>query len=513
MAAGWLSPATRAVLAHEWRSALRGIADMAGTAGPTRPLRLVLALALMAAIAFGVSHLLLLNAGALDPADPVMRITLTINLVFLFVLMVSAALDSAAYALYAKGDYDLLFSAPLSPRAVLLVRALNVLGFTVAKATLYGGPILILLAMQRGPHWLAGLPLILALALAATAFAVALAMAMVRLVGVGRTRVVAQVTAALAGLSVLVMVQWDAIFGPGPRQAIAAAYVAGQDSWGWWMATMPARALTGDLPALVLTGLGTVVFAALAFNGLADSFVRNAVLAAGDTAPVKARPRRSHSSFGSSAFAALMLKERRLILRDPWLMSQILMQCIFLIPVAVVTVWRVLTGTHGADALAPVLVVLTGQIAGGLTWIALSADEAAELAQTAPINARLRQQARFAAIAWLAAVFITPPLALILWFDPWTGLVSLIGIFAAIICGILVNLWHQPRLARTGLIRRRQKSPITVTIMELAALTMVAVAVWPLLSAEYAMAGLGAVAAAVTMGALYVARRREAAAT
>ena len=506
---GMFSGAMRAVLAHEARLALRGVADMVGPKTALRPWRIGGMLLAISAIIFGVSHLLLMTAGSLDPADPRVQITLTINIAFLFVLLMSAALDSAAYALYARGDYDLLFSAPLSPRTVLLVRALNVFGFTLAKACLYGAPMLLLLAIQRGPHWLAGLPLIVALALAATALAIGAAMGLVRLIGIRSTRVAAQVAAALAGLLVLVMVQWDTIFGPGPKDALVAAYVADPQALEWQLASLPARAMTGDLAALAWIVALSGLLAAAMFIWLAESFVRNAVLAAGSAAAGPARARRSSASFGTSPLAALMLKERRVILRDPWLLSQILMQCIFLIPIAIVTTYRVMSGADDAAALSPVLIVLCGQIAGGLTWIALSADEASELAMTAPLDRGVSQRARLGAIAWLAAVFAAPPLMLVMWFDAWTGLVSLLGVALAIVSAILVNLWHQPRLARTGMIRRRMKSPITVTLIELVALTMVAVGIWPLLGGNYLAATAGLSMAAVTLAVLFLARRRE----
>lgn len=503
-----LSGATRTVLAHEARLALRGVADMAGPSTPARPWRIGAVLVVVAGIIGGISHLLLMDVGQLDPANPRVQVTVAINLAFLFVLMVSAALDSAAHALFARGDYDLLFSAPLSPRAVLLVRALGVFGFTVAKAGLYGVPMLVLLAISQGAHWLAGIPLILAMALSATAIAVGLAMAMVAALGIGRTRVAAQVAAALAGLLVLVMVQWEAIFGSGPKDALVAAYLAAPDALAPQVALAPARALMGDGIALLLLLGFSALLAGAMFLGLADHFVRNAVLAAGASTSTSRRARRSEASFGSSALAMMMLNERRIILRDPWLMSQILMQCIFLLPIAVVTVWRVMNGAHDAAALAPVLIVLCGQVAGGLTWIALSADDAAELAMTAPVSPGFRSRARLLTIAWLATVFAAPALMLVLLFDPWTGLVSLVGIGAAIICGIAVNLWHQPRPARSGLIRRRMKSPLSVTLMELAALTMVAVAAWPLLGGAYLQAAAGAALAALVMAALWLARRR-----
>lgn len=504
-----ISGATRAVLAHEFRLSLRGVADMAGPKTRTRPLRIASALAAIALIGFGISHVLLIGAGALDPADPRVQITLTINLAFLFVLMVSAALDSAAYALYARGDYDLLFSAPLSPRTILLVRALNVFGFTLAKAGLYGAPVLILLAATRGPFWLAGLPLVGAMALAATTLAIAFAMGMVRLIGIRATRVASQIAAALAGLLVLIMVQWEAIFGPAPKAALVAAYARDHDTLWWRLATLPARALTGDVVALAGAAALAALLAVVMFVSLAGSFVRNAVLAASGATTAAPRARRSRASFGASPFAALMLKERRVILRDPWLLSQILMQCIFLLPIAAVTIHRVIMGTDGVAGLTPVLIVLCGQIAGGLTWIAMSGDEAPELGLTAPLDPQLRRRARVCAIAWLAAIFAAPPLTLMLWFAPWTGLVCLLGVGCSIMSGIFVNLWRQPRLAGAGLIRRRMKSPLSVTLMELAALTTIAVAAWPLLGENYLAAVGGAALAALVMATLYAARHRQ----
>jgi ABC-2 type transport system permease protein len=287
--------------------------------------------------------------------------------------------------------------------------------------------------------------------------------------------------------------------------------VANHQSLVWQLAMLPARAVTGDVVALLAVVACAALMAVLMFTGLAESFVRNAVLAAGSASAVPPRARRSRASFGASQLGALMLKERRIILRDPWLLSQILMQCIFLIPIAVVTVYRVASGANDASALVPVLIVLCGQIAGGLTWIAMSADEAAELALTAPLDPRLRERARFGAISWLAVTIAAPPLMLLLMFDAWAGLVGLLGVACAIACGIFVNIWHQPRLARTGMIRRRMKSPISVTLLELLALTMVAVGIWPLLAGNYLAAMLGAFLVVATMGVLYAARPRAAA--
>ena len=61
------------------------------------------------------------------------------------------------------------------------------------------------------------------------------------------------------------------------------------------------------------------------------------------------------------------------------------------------------------------------------------------------------------------------------------------------------------------MIRRRTKSPISVTLIELLALTMVAVGLWPLLAGDYLATMLGALLSVATMGVLYAARPRAAA--
>ena len=78
-------------------------------------------------------------------------------------------------------------------------------------------------------------------------------------------------------------------------------------------------------------------------------------------------PRRSATArFGASAGAALRLKERRVVWRDPWLMSQLLLQAAYTTPLAVI-LWRGggPTGTVGV-AFTPALVVIAAQLAGAL---------------------------------------------------------------------------------------------------------------------------------------------------
>lgn len=501
-----ISPAAT-VLRNEWRLATRGLMSMIGRGGQRPSLRLAGLLSVMLLVVFGIASAILSQVGVLDASNPATLITVSINLCFIFILMVSAALDSATFTLYSRGDYDLLFSAPVSPKVILLVRAANVFCFAIAKVTLYGAPFLLLLALERGPQWLLGFPLFMGLALLASALAIGLAMALVRLIGIKRTRVVSQVIAALAGLLVFVMMQWDVVIAPAVKDGLISPASSMVDGLHWQLALMPARALLGDGFSALVVVLASGILSGVLLMMLARPFANNAVLAAGTEAIAAGPPRKQDkASFGRSAFAALALKERRLILRDPWILSQILMQCLFLLPISIFAVHQFLVGKQDASSLAPLLVVLSGQIAGGLAWIALAADDAPDLVATAPLDGRILRTAKLFAVAWLTWVFVAVPLILLLWAVPNTGLLSFCGMAVSVVCAILINLWHQPQSTRVGMIKRRAKGSTIVNLMEIGCLMLIGTTVWLLLQGHSAMA-LGASAIAiVVMAVLYAAR-------
>lgn len=506
MSAAMRSP-LGAVLRNEWRLSSRGLGDMLGGRGRRQRLGIAALVLLMVTLVFGIAYTILTQVGPLDPGDPRTQVTVAINLGFVFILMISAALDSATFTLYSRSDYDLLFSAPIPPRLILLVRSLSVFCFTCAKIALYGAPFLLLLALDQGAHWLQGFPLFAAMALAATAIAIGLAMGLVRSIGIRRTRVAAQVLAAFAGLLVFVMMQWDVVMPAAWKEAMVFSAETLPDSAMRRILLAPAMAMLGDLPSLIGTVALAVAFAALMFHLLAKAFVEGAILAAGAEASAPRTQRRGRAGFGRSAFANLALKERRLILRDPWILSQILMQCLFLLPISAISIQQYLQGKQDAAALAPLLVVLSGQIAGGLAWIALAADDAPDLVATAPLDAGLIRRAKLFAVAWLTAVFVAAPLMMLLAVAPQTGLLSLGGMIVGVVAAILINLWHQPAQARAGMIRRRAKGSTLVNLMEISCLMLIGTTVWLIARGHYTVALAAAGSAALVLAILHLLRQ------
>ena len=83
--------------------------------------------------------------------------------------------------------------------------------------------------------------------------------------------------------------------------------------------------------------------------------------------------------------ASLRHKEQLLILRDPWLISQSLMQLLYLSPPALL-LWHNYGQAGGAIVLVPVLVMASGQLAGGLAWLTISGEDAPDLVRSAPVQ-------------------------------------------------------------------------------------------------------------------------------
>ena len=82
---------------------------------------------------------------------------------------------------------------------------------------------------------------------------------------------------------------------------------------------------------------------------------------------------------------ALRWKEFVLLRRDPWLVSQSLMQLLYLVPPALM-LWRSFADSSLAIVLiTPVIVMAAGQLAGGLAWLTISGEDAADLVATAPL--------------------------------------------------------------------------------------------------------------------------------
>jgi ABC-2 type transport system permease protein len=102
-----------------------------------------------------------------------------------------------------------------------------------------------------------------------------------------------------------------------------------------------------------------------------------------------------------------------LLARDPWLMSQSLMQILYLLPPALF-LWRILhKDTDAYVVLVPMIVMAAGHLGGGLAWLSMSGEDAPDLVGTAPISAQRLIWAKIEAVMGVIACIFAPLVVLL----------------------------------------------------------------------------------------------------
>jgi ABC-2 type transport system permease protein len=154
-----------------------------------------------------------------------------------------------------------------------------------------------------------------------------------------------------------------------------------------------------------------------------------------------------------------------LLRRDPWLVSQTLMQMLYLVPPAVL-LWRGFSSGGGAfNLLVPVLVMAAGQLAGGLAWLTISGEDAPDLVATAPITANWIVRAKMEAVTGSVALVFAPFIAAMALASPHDALIAAGGSAVSAASATLVQLWFRTQ-ARRKHFRRRQTSSRVATFAE-----------------------------------------------
>jgi ABC-2 type transport system permease protein len=385
-----------------------------------------------------------------------------------WLLMVSQAMETTTRAFYTRSDLDLILSSPVSTAKLFAVRIATIALAMALMALPLAAPFIDVLIARGGWRWFGAYGLIVAMGVAATALAVGLTVALFRLVGPKRTRFVAQVVAAVIGAAFVIGLQVTAIMSYGTlsrasvveSQAVVA-HVPGLDSFVWW----PARAALGD--GFALAGVLALSLALLAavIALVAPRFGEYAVTASGAAASTVQNARRSIKFHSTSPRGALRRKEWTLLRRDPWLVSQTLMQMLYLIPPAVL-LWRSFGDGDGAyQLLVPVLVMAAGQLAGGLSWLAISGEDAPDLVATAPIPPSFVIRAKIEAVLGVIAVVFAPLVVVLAIASPWHALITCGGIVVAAGAATSIQLWFRSQAKRSQF-RRRQVSSRVATFAE-----------------------------------------------
>ena len=453
---------------HELRLAMREVMWMLSAGKPRRQkMALVLLLVLAAFLHFVAWAIVAPYAKVTFPPDRTTLVVITGSAFLGWTVMISQAMESVTRAFYTRADLDLLLSSPAPTRLIFVLRV-GAIGITTSLlALILIGPFINALAYAGGIHWLSAYGVLFAMSATAAALAVGMTILLFRTIGPRRTRFVAQVVAAIVGAVFVIGVQAISIFAYGSlsrfdalHSSLVMQHMPDLDSPFW----LPARAAMGDIPALILVmGLGFSFFA-LAVSVASRRFGEFAVAAAGAGAG-NVRQRAKRKFRGGSATAALRRKEWTLLIRDPWLVSQSMMQILYLIPPALL-LWR----NYGSDngnlvVLAPVLVMASGQLAGGLAWLAISGEDAPDLVSTAPIKTHAVIRAKTEAVIGSVAIVLAPIVAAIATASLWIAFVTSVGIVVAAASSTTIQLFFRAQAKRSNF-RRRQTSSRIATFAE-----------------------------------------------
>ena len=496
------------LLAHELKLSFRAIT---GRKGGLRGLIIVGAVLVLGTAFGGVPLARLLQGMTVRPSAPLIM-AFDAGLLLIFTLMLSQTLASATMAFYERGDLDLLLSSPIPARRVLAVRAVGIATMPFLWFAMFLTPVALPLAIMGQPRWLSGYLMLAAVALLAGAAGVSLAMALFKLIGARRTRTVGQLIAAVIGAGFFLISQSRNFLPDNGRQVFGG--LMGWAQSGAFSPTAPlawpALGIMGrPLPLLAFMAASILIFSGMA-AGLGRRFSTDASVAAGvGSGPVKISNRAvTAKGFGGGVFTTMIRKELRLLVRDPTLLSQVLLRTLYVVPMTFVLMRS--AGHHAAGSHAPAffgafglipyagaLTFMAGQIAGSLAWITISAEDAPELLACAPVDGAVVRRAKLAATMIPVAVLMAAPVIALLWLAPWTGVCALLGVTGSAMASGLVNLWFEKPAPRKTF-RSRRGGSVTGALSELglglgwavSAVMLAAQTVWVLIPVAATLAAM-----------------------
>jgi ABC-2 type transport system permease protein len=228
----------------------------------------------------------------------------------------------------------------------------------------------------------------------------------------------------------------------------------------WW----PARAMLGDGEALLQLLAGGLVLLGCVMAIFSPRFADTALSASAQAISSRQGARTANFRSGSRQ-QALRRKEFLLLRRDPWLASQTLMQLLYLVPPALF-LWRSFSDHSTAIVLiTPVIVMAAGQLAGGLAWLTISGEDAADLVATAPLSPSSVIRAKIEVVLMSVGVMFAPLVAPLAFVEPLQAVVTTIGVAVAAASATAIQLWFRVQ-ARRSQFRRRQTSSRIATFAE-----------------------------------------------
>lgn len=425
-------------------------------------------------------------------------------------LMVSQSLESVTRAFYARADLDLILTSPAPSNRIFTIRICAVALTSVMMSALLVAPFLNVMAWVEGPRWLLGYGTLLSMSAIATAVSLAIAVALFTLFGPKRTRSIAQIIAAIIGAGFAITMQLVAIvyFGNISRLSVLTApeisrILPDASAVAW----IPARALLGDpFAVLIFSAIGFGILA-LSIRAFSARFATLALSTSG-VSEQSGKNRRQRNRFRSRTMRqTLRNKELILLARDPWLLSQTLMQMLYLL-VPAFLLWRNFGADIGAMVVVvPVIVMASGQLAGGLAWLAICGEDAPDLVQTAPMNARAGLRAKIEAVLIAVCLVLSPILLFLALVDLRAALLTILCLTFSAGAATAMQVWFRAQAKRSHFRHRHASSKIATFAEAFSSICWAGCAA--LLAVGNALAMIPAVLALAVLGLIWTIRPRE----
>jgi ABC-2 type transport system permease protein len=382
---------------------------------------------------------------------------------FMVSIMVSQTMALAVAALFERGDLDLLLTSPLSQRAIFATRGIAIGLAACLMPVVFILPFAHVGLLTGKSGMLAIYPVIISVALGCAALGMLLTMSLVRWLGARRAKTAAQIAAAFIGAGFFLLTQLTNWLSK-TQQANITSWLKAQLADDGWLAHssllwLPARAMSGELLPLSLVMLSGIGGFWLVVNLTYRRFVSGTQESV-TGGKMQLRKSAAIPPFRSGLIKTVLRKEWKLIARDPQLISQTLLQLLYMLPLLFV-------GFRSDGArwlLIPGLVILVASLASNLAWITIAAEDAPDLIGSAPV-AQQRVMWIKAAAAVMPVLMLLLPLSL--WWilqDPWSALVLLLCATGAMFSAALIQIWNPGRGKRNDLKARYQKMKLSSLI-------------------------------------------------
>jgi ABC-2 type transport system permease protein len=168
--------------------------------------------------------------------------------------------------------------------------------------------------------------------------------------------------------------------------------------------------------------------------------------------------------FGRSLFHAVVVKEWRLIARDPQLISQVLMQLLYMLPMCFALFSA---GGDTLPRLGAAATFLAGSLTGSLAWIIIAAEDAPDLLQSAPGAQGVIRRAKLVAVVVPTLAIMAAPVAWTALRHPAAGATMAALICVCVAASASLALWGS-RPTRRSAFKSRGKGNFVTHFLELA---------------------------------------------